>query len=78
MNRKQRRAGLKIHRTEVKKSLKDGKWTEWEDITIEARAKIADAPESHRLLRFYKNNLYTVQIIKVKEGELVGIRRLET
>ena len=75
MNRQQRRMAEKFHRVEVKKSLQAGEWTAWEDITTEAKERLSNMPEVDRLLRYYKNNLYTVQIIVTSVGKLVGIRR---
>lgn len=74
MNRQQRRAGQAIHKKIVGKALKKGDWGEWVDITNEAWSK-SRGQDRDRLIKFYKNNIYSAQVIKYNEFLLLGIRR---
>lgn len=75
MNRKQRRAGQSIHEKEVKKAFLANDWGIWEDITNLFKLKMGDRPESFRMKKYVKNNIYSVQLIDSKDGLLIGIRR---
>lgn len=75
MNRQQRRMAHSYHKKEVRNALNSNQWGAWEDITSEFMMKLGDKPESIRMKKYLKNNLYSAQIIDTKEGLLLGIRR---
>jgi hypothetical protein len=75
MNRHERRAGHAVHKQNIKQALKINSWGDWEDITVEVKTKLCDKPEIARLLNFYKNKIYSAQVIMSKTGPLLGIRR---
>lgn len=64
-----------VHKKEVKQALGRGDWGMWEEITSECYLKLAEKPEIHRLKSYWKNNIYSAQIIRTEKGCVIGIRR---
>ena len=64
-----------FHKKEVKQAIANNVWGSWEDITSDFMFKMGDRPESSRMKRYLKNNIYSAQIIDTSEGLLIGIRR---
>lgn len=71
MNRQQRRISESFHKKEIKKQLANNEWTQFEDRTVEAKAKYP----STNLISFKANNLFSVQEFMIDGIRVAGIRR---
>lgn len=76
MNRWQRRAGLSVHKKNVRQALNNNDWGEWVDVTSEMTEKlISKGRNPDGLIGYFKNNIYSVQTINYSLYVLIGIRR---